>query len=73
MGRAADSRGAWWGLEKNCQVAQVAAVAHEREGYIPFEPIIVAGTGEFLVVDRLPFLSATLNSCTVANTVQERL
>lgn len=73
MGRAAGNRDAGWGLEKNRQAAQVDAVAHEREEYIPFEPAIVADTDEFLVVDKPPFLPATPNGRIVANTVQERL
>lgn len=73
MGRAAGNRDAWWGLEKNRQAAQVDAAAHEREEYIPFEPVIVADTDEFLVVDKPPFLPATPNGRIVANTVQERL
>ncbi|WP_297450950.1 pseudouridine synthase [uncultured Corynebacterium sp.] len=73
MGRAAGNRDSWWGLEKNRQAAQVDAAAHECEEYIPFEPTIVAGTDEFLVVDKPPFLPATPNGRIVANTVQERL
>lgn len=73
MGRAAGNRDSWWGLEKNRRAAQVDAAAYEHEEYIPFEPTIVAGTDEFVVVDKPPFLPATPNGRIVANTVQERL
>lgn len=73
VGRAAGNRDDWWGLEKNRQAAQVDVAAHEREEYIPFEPVILADTDEFLVVDKPPFLPATPNGRIVANTVQERL
>lgn len=73
MGRAAGNRDSWWGLEKNRTATQVDDAAHEREEYIPFEPVIVADTEEFLIVDKPPFLPATPNGRIVANTVQERL
>ncbi|MDO5029471.1 MAG: pseudouridine synthase [Corynebacterium sp.] len=73
MGRAAGNRDSWWGASKDRRAAQVDAARHEQEEYIPFEPVIVAATDDYLIVDKPPFLPATPNGRIVANTVQERL
>lgn len=73
MGRAAGNRDPWWGQARDRSAAQVSQDAHDAEGYIPFEPVIVAQTDEFFVVDKPPFLPSTPNGRIVANTVQERL
>lgn len=73
MGRAAGNRDSWWGADKDRRATQVDASWHEREEYIPFEPVIVAKTDDYLIVDKPPFLPATPNGRIVANTVQERL